>query len=72
MWYVVLKRRLVAKAITWRIIASTTTALVAFLVTGSFIVASIIAPIDFCVKIVLYYLHERFWLKSGFGIQRNK
>lgn len=72
MWYVVMKRRHIAKAATYRIIASAITAMIAFLVTGSLVAASIIAPVDFCVKMVFYYIHERVWLKSEFGIQKNE
>lgn len=72
MWYVVLKRRHFAKAMTYRIIASAITAMIAFLVTGSLVSASIIAPVDFCVKMVFYYIHERFWMRSEFGMIRKK
>ena len=57
------KKRHLAKAVTWRIIASITTALIAFAfglppkaVGGVFLV-------DLVLKFVLYYGHERVWYK---------
>jgi len=55
------KRRHLAKAVTWRIIASITTALIAWFfglppkAIGGVFVADII------IKFVLYYAHERAW-----------
>ena len=56
-------KRHLAKAITWRIIASITTALIAFVfglppkAVGAVFVA------DLIIKFVLYYGHERLWYK---------
>ena len=56
-------KRHLAKAITWRIIASITTALIAFAfglppkAVGAVFVA------DLIIKFVLYYAHERVWYK---------
>jgi uncharacterized membrane protein len=55
--------RSVLKAATWRIIASLTTFLVAFMVTGSLTTASIVGGIEFVLKFFIYYLHERVWAK---------
>ena len=56
-------KRHLAKAVTWRIIASITTALIAFAfglppkVVGAVFVA------DLIIKFILYYTHERVWYK---------
>jgi uncharacterized membrane protein len=56
-------KRHLAKAVTWRIIASTTTAAIAYMfglppkAVGAVFVA------DLIIKFVLYYLHERVWYK---------
>ena len=55
--------RSMLKAATWRIIASLTTFLVAFMVTGSLATASIVGGIEFVLKFFIYYLHERVWAK---------
>ena len=55
--------RHLAKAVTWRIVASATTALIAWAfglppqaVGGIFIA-------DLIIKFILYYAHERVWYK---------
>jgi uncharacterized membrane protein len=50
-----------AKAFSWRIIATLTTGLIGLFVTGSVKVAGAIMSIDFLLKLLLYYLHERIW-----------
>ena len=61
-------RRHLAKAITWRIIASLTTFIIGWTVTGSLDFGMAIGAADVVIKIVLYYLHERAWYHSKFGI----
>ena len=53
--------RALAKALTWRITATLTTALIAFLITGELGVAVMIGGIEFVIKFFIYYAHERIW-----------
>lgn len=55
------KARSLTKAITWRIIASLATFLVAILFGLEAHVAIGIGAGDMAIKIGLYYLHERAW-----------
>ena len=55
--------RSVAKALTWRITATLTTAIIAFLVTGELGTAVAIGGIEFFAKFVIYYAHERAWVR---------
>ena len=55
--------RSVAKAFTWRITATLTTAIIAFLVTGELGTAVAIGGIEFFAKFVIYYVHERAWFR---------
>jgi len=65
------KSRHLAKAVTWRIIASITTAIIAYgfglppkAVGGVFIA-------DLVIKFVLYYAHERLWYNHiRFGVKK--
>lgn len=59
--------RSILKAITYRIVGTLTTALLAYLVTGSFKVALSIAALEPMVKTVVYYLHERAWQHVSHG-----
>ena len=56
-----LKKRTIAKTMTWRITASLTTFLIAWMLTGDFLIGASIGSIEAIVKIFLYYLHERIW-----------
>ena len=51
-----------AKALSWRVVATATTALIAYAITGEIDTALLIGGIEFSLKIGIYYLHERFWL----------
>ena len=55
--------RSLTKAITYRIVGTAATSAIAFLVTGSPQTALAIGLIDPIVKTVVYYLHERAWLR---------
>ena len=55
--------RSVAKAFTWRTTATLTTAIIAFLVTGELRTAVAIGGIEFFAKFVIYYAHERAWVR---------
>jgi uncharacterized membrane protein len=55
--------RSITKAITYRIVGTAATSAIAYLVTGSPHAAVAIGMIDPVVKIVVYYLHERVWLR---------
>ncbi len=51
------------KTISWRIIASLTTAIITWMITGELSVALTVGGAEAIVKMGLYYLHERAWVK---------
>ena len=55
------RTRSLAKALTWRVTATLTTALIAYIVTGEVKAAVIIGGIEFVLKFIIYYGHERAW-----------
>ncbi len=61
-------RRHLAKAFTWRIIASLTTFLIGWSVTGDMHFGAAIGGFDVIIKIILYYFHERIWYLSKYGV----
>jgi len=66
------RKRHLAKAITWRIIASITTAFIAwfFGLPPKAIGAVFVA--DLVIKFILYYAHERVWYKNiKFGLKNE-
>ena len=60
-------RRSIAKAVTWRMMASLDTFVISFLVTGRVGIAGSIAGIEMLTKIAFYYLHERIWAAVPWG-----
>ena len=71
------RKRHIVKTITWRIIASATTFLLAWLFfqedEKAVEKATGIAIAESAIKMVFYYFHERVWYNSNFGIKtRNQ
>ena len=60
------------KAVSWRIVATSMTFVIASVVLESFdAVAATIAGVEFVSKFLLYYAHERVWLMLPLGRIRN-
>ena len=59
--------RSIIKGFTWRLVATFSTILIAYMITGETKVALQIGGIEFVAKIAVYYLHERIWLRIPFG-----
>ena len=55
------RTRSLAKALSWRFTATLTTALIAYIVTGEMDTAVMIGGIEFILKFIIYYSHERAW-----------
>ena len=55
------RTRSLAKALSWRITATLTTALIAYIVTGEMDTAVMIGGIELILKFIIYYGHERAW-----------
>jgi uncharacterized membrane protein len=49
------------KTISWRIVGTIDTIVIAFIVTGELGMAASIGSVEVFTKIILYYFHERFW-----------
>tara|TARA_B100000795_G_scaffold155486_1_gene116647 strand:- start:634 stop:840 length:207 start_codon:yes stop_codon:yes gene_type:complete len=56
-----LKKRTIVKTMTWRVTASLTTFLIAWMLTGDILIGASIGSIEAIAKIFLYYFHERIW-----------
>lgn len=66
------KSRTLKKAISWRIIATSLTFILAGTVLNEFgTTALVITIIEFFSKFILYYIHERMWLRLPLGRIRN-
>jgi uncharacterized membrane protein len=66
-------KRHIAKTITWRIVGTVDTMLLGWLVSGDIKIGLSVGGLELITKMGLYYVHERVWYKSNFGlINRRK
>jgi uncharacterized membrane protein len=63
--------RSLAKAISWRIVASLTTIFLVFIFTGNLVLSGIIGFSELFLKSFIYFIHERLWNLSDFGRQKK-
>jgi uncharacterized membrane protein len=66
------KKRHLFKSLTWRIIASLTSFLLAWGVTGNIEAGLSIGAADVVIKFLLYYFHERIWYSFDYGVKKSK
>jgi len=64
--------RSLAKSVTWRVVATSTTILLVFFFTGNIVVSTSVGALEFMVKAVIYYIHERVWNLSNFGRDKSR
>lgn len=58
------KKRHIAKTITWRIVGTIDTIILSWIISGSPLTGLKIGFAEVLTKMILYYLHERFWFNS--------
>ncbi|MFK7784142.1 MAG: DUF2061 domain-containing protein [Crocinitomicaceae bacterium] len=51
------------KTISWRVIGTLDTMLISYILTGELSLAVSIGSVEVVSKMILYYLHERAWIK---------
>ncbi len=59
--------RTVAKAISWRVIATLTTMSIVFLFTRRIILSLEVGLVEVVSKMLFYYIHERVWHRISWG-----
>ena len=57
------------KTVTWRTIGTLDTILIAFIWTGDIKAGAAIGVTELFTKMFLYYLHERAWSRSDWGLE---
>jgi uncharacterized membrane protein len=63
--------RTATKTATWRTIASIDTFLLALFFTGNVGTALSIGGIEIFTKLLLYFVHERIWVRIPFGLEHQ-
>ena len=66
------KQQSLLKTISWRLVATTTTFLISGAVLNEFNeIALFIALLELISKFILYYIHERIWIKIPLGLNKK-
>jgi len=64
-------KRHVMKTITWRLIGTIDTILIGWIISGNPLIGLKIGSVEIITKMILYYIHERVWYKSKFGVRKK-
>ena len=64
--------RSIAKAFSWRFIATIITTTIVWILTGEGKFAATVGLLDTTVKLLVYFFHERVWLRIAFGKRKTE
>ena len=63
--------RSIAKAVSYRVLGSASTALIVFAISGRLSVSAGAGAADAVIKLGLYFIHERIWAHIPFGRSKS-
>jgi len=66
------RKRVIVKAITYRVIVTIALALISWYYSGNLFETSAISVTYTIIATVLYYVHERAWLRTIWGRERRR
>lgn len=64
-------KRHLLKSVTWRILGTLDTMLLAWLITGNPLTGLKIGLLELVTKMALYFLHEKVWHKVRYGLENT-
>tara|TARA_Y100000588_G_scaffold391865_1_gene501800 strand:+ start:1020 stop:1874 length:855 start_codon:yes stop_codon:yes gene_type:complete len=65
------RARHLAKTVTWRVVGTIDTMILAWLISGNPMTGFKIGAAEVVTKMILYYVHERAWYRINFGLDRR-
>jgi uncharacterized membrane protein len=65
------KTRSIIKACSWRVVGSTMTGFIVYVLTGNILASSAILGVDMVVRLLVYFLHERIWSAIKWGYRNE-
>ena len=65
------RKRHLAKTFTWRLIGTTDTMILAWIISGNPLTGLKIGFAEVVTKMFLYYFHERAWYKINYGLSNR-
>ncbi|MDT0686592.1 DUF2061 domain-containing protein [Autumnicola psychrophila] len=66
------KKRHIVKSLTWRIIGTVDTIILAWIISGDPLVGLQVGGAEVVTKMILYYFHERAWYKLDYGLENRR
>ncbi|TDN78826.1 putative membrane protein [Salegentibacter sp. 24] len=66
------KKRHMAKTVTWRVVGTIDTMILAWFISGDPMIGLQIGVAEVVTKMILYYFHERIWYKMNFGLDQRR
>jgi len=66
------RKRHLGKTLTWRIVGTLDTITLAWVISGNPMTGLKIGLSEVITKMVFYYIHERLWHRSKFGLEDKK
>lgn len=66
------RKRHIAKTITWRVVGTLDTMMLAWIISGNPLTGLKIGVIEVFTKMILYYFHERVWYNFDYGLKERR
>ena len=64
------KTRSILKTISWRVVGTLDTIALGWFITGDPTVGLKVGGLELITKFILYYIHERLWIKNKYGTKK--
>ena len=65
------RKRHISKTLTWRLVGTVDTMILGWIISGDPMIGIKIGFLELFTKMIFYYIHERIWYRSNFGIKNN-
>ena len=66
------RKRHIGKTITWRMVGTLDTIVISWIISGNPMTGLKIGVSEVLTKMVFYYIHERMWHKSKYGLKKSE
>ena len=64
------RTRSILKTISWRVVGTLDTIALGWFITGGPAVGLKVGGLELITKFILYYIHERLWIKNKYGTKK--
>ncbi|MBC2840314.1 DUF2061 domain-containing protein [Robiginitalea sp. SC105] len=66
------RKRHLLKTVSWRMIGTLDTMILAWIISGNPLTGVKIGLVEIVTKMALYYLHERAWYRTNYGLRDRR